>query len=190
MKSSNWGNTLRKYARFLHRDLSYFLAGIIIIYAVSGIALNHRNTFNPDYSIEVIEQQLSKPLPVQSEVTKADVVELLAEFGAEANYTKHYFPQPGVMKVFLKGGSNMMVDLGQQTLVYEKLTRRPLLSAFARLHYNPGRWWTYFSDFFAVGLLVITFSGLVMIKGKKGLWGRGGIELLLGILIPILFLFS
>ena len=190
MQSSKWGTTLRKYARFLHRDLSYFLAGIIIIYAVSGIAMNHRNTFNPDYSVEVIQQSLSKPLPPQAKVTKADVVELLAEFEADGNYTKHYFPQPNIMKVFLKGGSNMMVDLNQQTLVYEKLTRRPLLSAFTRLHYNPGRWWTYFSDFFAVGLLIITFSGLIMIKGKKGLWGRGGIELLLGILIPILFFFS
>ena len=152
--------------------------------------MNHRNTFNPDYSVEVIHQSLSKPLPPQGKLTKADVVELLAEFDADGNYTKHYFPQPGIMKVFLKGGSNMMVDLNRQTLVYEKLTRRPLLSAFTLLHYNPGRWWTYFSDFFAVGLLIITFSGLIMIKGKKGLWGRGGIELLLGILIPILFFFS
>ena len=190
MKSSNWGVTLRKYARFLHRDLSYFLAGIIIIYAVSGIALNHRSSFNPDYSIEVIEQQLDQPLPAQTEITKADVVKILAQFDADGNYTKHYFPQTGIMKVFLKGGSNLMVDLNDNHLVYEKLTRRPLLSAFTRLHYNPGRWWTYFSDFFAVGLLIITFSGIVMIKGKKGLWGRGGIELLLGILIPILFLFG
>ena len=182
--------TLRKYARFLHRDLSYFLAGIIIIYAVSGIALNHRNTFNPDYSVDRIEQTLTHPLPAQADLKKADVLQLLAEFEEEGNYTKHYFPEAGVMKVFLKGGSNMMVDLNNQKLVYEKLTRRPLLSAFTRLHYNPGQWWTYFSDFFAIGLLVITFSGLIMIKGKKGLWGRGGIELLLGILIPILFFFT
>ena len=187
MKSNNWGITLRKYARFLHRDLSYFLAGIIIIYAVSGIAMNHRNTFNAHYSVEKIEQKLSEPLPAQADMTKRDVVKLLAQFEEDGNYTKHYFPQPGVMKVFLKGGSSMVVDLSHQHLVYEKLTQRPLLSAFTRLHYNPGRWWTYFSDFFAIGLLLITFSGLIMIKGKKGLWGRGGVELLIGILIPILF---
>jgi hypothetical protein len=28
-----------------------------------------------------------------------------------------------------------------------------------------------------------------MVKGSKGLWGRGGIELLLGIALPILLLF-
>jgi hypothetical protein len=27
-----------------------------------------------------------------------------------------------------------------------------------------------------------------MLKGKKGLWGRGGIELLVGMLIPVLLI--
>ena len=56
------------------------------------------------------------------------------------------------------------------------------------LHYNPGRWWTWFADAFAVSLLIITLSGLFMIKGPKGMWGRGGIEFALGILLPIILL--
>ncbi|MFR3852910.1 MAG: peptidase, partial [Odoribacter splanchnicus] len=31
---------IRKGCRFIHRDLSYFFSGIIVIYAVSGIMLN------------------------------------------------------------------------------------------------------------------------------------------------------
>ena len=58
-----------------------------------------------------------------------------------------------------------------------------------RLHYNPSRWWTVFSDVFLASLVVIVVSGLVMLRGPKGLWGRGGIELLAGILIPVLFMF-
>lgn len=46
-----------------------------------------------------------------------------------------------------------------------------------------------FSDIFAACLIVITITGLVMVKGKKGLWGRGGIELSVGIAIPLLFIF-
>ena len=93
------------------------------------------------------------------------------------------------MKVFLKGGSNLMVNLQTKQAVYEKLTRRPLISALTKLHYIPGRWWTHFADVFAVGLIIITVTGMVMLKGPKGLWGRGGIELAAGILIPLLFLF-
>ena len=93
------------------------------------------------------------------------------------------------MKVFLKGGSNVMIDLAGHHVVYEKLTRRPLLSTLTKLHYNPGSWWTHFSDLFAGGLILITLTGLIMLKGPKGLWGRGGIELAAGILFPLLFLF-
>ena len=92
-------------------------------------------------------------------------------------------------KVFLKGGSSLVVELSTQHAVYEKLTRRPLLSALTKLHYNPGSWWTHFADLFAAGLIIITVSGIIMIKGPKGLWGRGGIELAAGIIIPLLFLF-
>lgn len=120
---------------------------------------------------------------------KDDVLELLAPLGEEKNYTKHYFPKENQMKVFLKGGSNLMVNLQTKQAVYEKLTRRPLISALTKLHYNPGRWWTHFADVFAVGLIIITVTGMVMLKGPKGLWGRGGIELAAGILIPLLFLF-
>ena len=181
----DWVRSVRKWSRNIHRDLSFLFSGVLIVYALSGIVMNHKDSINPNYSVSRVVYTVETQMPTQ--MKKADVLNILKDIDEEGNYTKHYFPQPGIMKVFLKGGSNMMVDLGQQKLVYEKLTRRPLLSAFTRLHYNPGRWWTYFSDFFAIGLLIITFSGLIMIKGKKGLWGRGGIELVLGILIPILF---
>ena len=79
-------------------------------------------------------------------------------------------------------------SLSTQTADYEKLTPRYVISALTRLHYNPGKWWTYFADFFAVGLIILTITGLIMIKGKKGIIGWGGLELLLGMLVPILFL--
>jgi len=188
MKSSKTGTTFRKWCRLIHRDISYFFSGMVLIYAISGIVLNHRDTINPNYSVEREEFKLDHPLPAQAELKKEDVLKLLSTLGEEKNYTKHYFPQAGQMKVFLKGGSNLYVNLSAQQAVYEKLTRRPVLSALTKLHYNPGRWWTHFADTFAVALILITLTGICMIKGSKGLWGRGGIELAAGILIPLLFL--
>ena len=43
-----------------------------------------------------------------------------------------------------------------------------------------------FADIFAVGLIIITLSGVIMLKGNKGIIGRGGIEMIVGIVIPIL----
>ena len=93
-----------------------------------------------------------------------------------------------MLKVFLKGGSSLTVRLSDGEAFYEKLTRRPVLGAMTRLHYNPGRWWTWFSDLFAVGLVAIVASGLLLLKGPKGLRGRGGVELAAGIAVPLLFL--
>lgn len=183
------GTLLRKWCRLVHRDVSFFFSGMILIYAISGIAMNHRNSFNPHYSIDRQEYKLTEALPAQADIRKEDVLRLLEPINEGSNYTKHYFPKEGEMKVFLKGGSNLVVNLVDGRAVYEKLTRRPLLSALTKLHYNPGSWWTNFSDLFAVGLILITLTGLIMLKGPKGLWGRGGIELAAGILIPLLFLF-
>ncbi|HAC20873.1 MAG TPA: peptidase, partial [Porphyromonadaceae bacterium] len=46
-----------------------------------------------------------------------------------------------------------------------------------------------FSDVFATALMIIAISGLFIVRGNKGLWGRGGIELAIGILIPLLFIY-
>ena len=106
----------------------------------------------------------------------------------EKGYTKHYFPKENQLKIFIKGGSSLVINLTNGEAVYEQVRKRPVISAFNRLHYNPGRWWTVFSDIFALSLLIITITGLILVKGKKGIGGRGGIELLVGILFPLLFL--
>lgn len=184
-----WSSSIRKWSRIIHRDLSFFFAGMVLIYAISGIVMNHRDTVNPNFSITRKEYKITENLPDKTGMNKEKVLTLLEPLGETGNYTKHYFPQTDVMKVFLKGGSNLLVNVKTGEAVYESVTRRPLIGAMSRLHYNPGQWWTYFADIFAIGLIIITLSGVIMLKGNKGIIGRGGIELIVGILIPLLFLF-
>ena len=40
---SSRGAGFRKLCRWLHRDLSFFFAGMVLIYALSGLFMNHRN---------------------------------------------------------------------------------------------------------------------------------------------------
>lgn len=70
-------NTLRRWSRNIHRELSFFFAGILIIYAISGIVMNHRNSINLNYSIERKEYRVQVPLPSQEEIKKTDVLSLL-----------------------------------------------------------------------------------------------------------------
>lgn len=184
-----FSSSVRKWSRNIHRDLSFLFSGMLIVYAISGVAMNHVKTFNPNYSITVEEYSLNAPLPSVEEITKEYVINtLLTPLGEEDNYTKHYYPQPSTMKVFIKGGSSLVIDLNTNTAVYESIKQRYVLSAMTKLHYNPGGWWTVFSDVFVAALIIIILTGLIMIKGKKGLIGIGGIELIIGMAIPLLFI--
>lgn len=187
-KSNPNGIAWRRWLRVIHRDLSFFFAGVIIVYAVSGLALNHKRSFNADYKITRTEMQMEGSYPHPAQVSTDEVQAFLRQIGEEHSYMKHYYFGEQQLKVFLNGGSSLTVDMNTGKSVYESVKKRPVLSAFTRLHYNPNRWWTVFSDVFAVALLLITASGLLMNRGRTGLWGRGGIELILGIVIPLLFL--
>lgn len=178
---------LRTWSRTIHRELSFFFSGMVLIYAVSGLYMNHRDTINPHYTVTLTERVV-EGLPSQADFTRADVDALMAELEVGERYTKHYFPREHQLKVFLKGGSSLVANVATGEVVYESLKRRPLVSPMTTLHYNPGKWWTWFADAFAVALIVITLTGILMLKGKRGLWGRGGIELVAGILLPVLLL--
>ena len=175
----------RRWCRIIHGDISFLFAGMVLIYALSGIYMNHRDAINPHYTVSRTEVFLSG-LPAQADMDKAAVIALMERVGVSERYTKHYFPKDNRLKVFLKGSSTLEADLISGSVVYESLRRRPLVSQMTTLHYNPGKWWTWFSDAFAIALIVITITGLAMLKGNRGLWGRGGVELLIGIAIPVL----
>lgn len=180
---------LRKWSRIIHRDLSFFFSGVIIIYAVSGFVLNHKNDFNSDYSINIYDFIVEGSYPLSQEIfTKEKVITILEPYNEADNYTKHYFPDNESMKVFLKGGSSLEVNLANGKALYEQVRKRPIISQFNWLHYNPHKWWTIFSDIFAFSLILITLTGLVLTRGKNSLWGRGGILVIIGIIIPLLFI--
>ncbi len=41
----------RKWNKAVHRDFGYFFFGMVIIYSLSGIAINHIKDWNPNYVI-------------------------------------------------------------------------------------------------------------------------------------------
>jgi hypothetical protein len=178
----NW----RKWNRAIHRDFGFFFFGMTIIYALSGIAINHINDWNPNYSIENSYYEITNPQSFNN-ADKAKVEELLKLVDEEGNYKKHYYPRPNLLKVFLSKGS-MILNTETGDAGIEKLQRRPLFFYFNYLHYNPGSWWKWFSDIYAGALILLAISGIIMNKGNKGIVGRGGIYLAIGILIPLIFL--
>lgn len=177
----------RKINRVLHRDLGYFFAGMVLVYALSGIALNHIDDWNPNYVIEV--EKLLLDLPENFDPSKKEeVISLMSQAGAAGEYKNHYFPEQGKLKVFLQKGSSMVVDTETGSATIESVRRRPVFYQVNFLHYNPGEIYKWFSDFFAVALILLAISGLFILKGKNGLKWRGTIIAGSGVLIIIIFL--
>jgi len=179
---------LRKWMRILHRDIGFFFVGTSLIYGFSGIALNHLKDWNPSYYVSTkdftFEENLSK-----TSVTKEKVLTLVDQIDDRDNYKSHYYPDTNILKIFLAGGSSAILDVESHRGTAEFLNKRPVFYHVNYLHYNPNEWWKWFSDIFAVSLIFLAVSSLFMIKGNKGLAGRGGIYVALGILIPLLLLF-
>lgn len=178
---------LSKLIRVLHRDLGYLFFGMSILYAISGIALNHMRDFNPNYSIN--RYQIEVPAPVDAAaINKAWITDLLNELEVEEEYKQSYFPSPERLKVFLKNG-NMDLNLQTGIGLLETVYKRPVLYQVNFLHYNPGRWWKWFSDIFCIAWIIISITGLFIIKnGKHSLKQRGAVWTIAGILIPIVLL--
>ncbi|MEZ4907734.1 MAG: PepSY-associated TM helix domain-containing protein [Saprospiraceae bacterium] len=175
----------RYWFRVIHRDVGYFLFGMTIIYSVSGIALNHINDFNPSY--DITKKHLSIDTTKYNLQQDEDILSIVDVLGETANYKKHKTNSKGQVKVYLEKGSIIIRPSGD--IDYEKFTRRPILYQVNLLHYNPGKLYTWFADAFAVGLILLAITGIFVVKGKHSISRIGLIYTLLGIIIPLLFLY-
>ncbi|MCG8306105.1 MAG: PepSY-associated TM helix domain-containing protein [Cytophagales bacterium] len=180
----NW----RKLNNALHRDVGYFFFGMFIIYALSGIALNHIDDWDPNYIIDN-KRVTVEPAKLGPSMSAAQVARLMEELNVNKKIKKHYFPNSRTLKVFLHGGAlTLNIRTGHGFL--ETVGRRPLFYEVNYLHYNHTKsLWTWFSDIFAGGMILLAATGLFVLRGKKGFKKRGIWFVLIGILIPLLFLF-
>ena len=73
----------------------------------------------------------------------------------------------------------------------EHARRRTVFFEVNYLHYNtPKNLWTWFSDIFAGALILLAISGLFILKGKKGITGRGAWLTAAGLIIPAVFSYN
>jgi hypothetical protein len=176
----------RKWLRILHRDIGYLAAGLTVIYAISGVAVNHVGDWNPNYRIEKVIIELDS---IPSNYEKEEMVKyVLSEIGETREVKNSFRPDPNRLDIFIEGNT-ITVNYETREVTQEKVVSRPIIRETNFLHLNaPKKVWTYVADIFAVALAFLAISGLFMIKGKNGITGRGAWLTALGILLPIIFL--
>jgi hypothetical protein len=179
---------LRRWNNVLHRDIGYLCVGMTLIYAISGIVLNHFKSGDfqhPDYGKSYKELKVS--LPKDGLVTQTYIFKVLDEVDQKDHY-KSYITGDGYVQIFLTKGF-VYVDLNTGEAEMERKTTRYVIKEMNLLHYNNlKKLYTWFSDLYAVGLIVLAITGLFVLRGKNGIVGRGAWLTAIGILIPALFL--
>lgn len=178
----------RKWNNILHRDIGYLCVGLTLVYVISGIAVNHMGDWNPSFSVETSHSTIR---PVQSQsilLQPEEIRSILSQLGLPREYRNSFQPDPQTLRIF-QSGNTITVNLKNGQVVQEKLKKRFLLYEFNVLHLNRIKsLWTIVADIYAVALGIVAITGLFVLRGKKGIKGRGAWLTGAGILIPLVFI--
>lgn len=179
--SRSWAARLRRVNNVVHRDLGYLAVGLTLVYAVSGLAVNHVRDWNPRYRVERFTQRF-EPFPWKGR--EAAIEELVRRLSLPGPPRDAFRPSPARLQLFYEGFS-IDVDLAAGLATGERPVRRPVLYEANALHLNQaGSAWQWFADAYAVCLALLAITGLFVLKGKAGLRGRGKWLVLAGLALP------
>jgi hypothetical protein len=172
----------RPWLRAIHRDFGYFGVGLTLVYALSGLAVNHIADWDPSFDQISETHQLAAPLPADADAASQRVFTALSI--TEAPREVYAAGDDAVDIVFDRRTLHVTPSTGK--VVEEGQSPRWFLRAANWLHLNRGKKaWTYVADTYAAVLLYLAISGLFMIPGRKGLVGRGAVIALLGAAVPV-----
>lgn len=172
---------IKYWMRVIHRDLGFLMVGITLVYAISGMLLNHMNGKDPAYTTQHHHIQLD------SNLSKIELTEIWNKGNENPELRKISIIDDTLMRLYLKGGIGMY-NRKNGELEYQTSTKHAFIYWINKLHYNKLHGWSWMGDFFAISLIFFAISGLWMVPKKNGIKGKGKWYLLAGVLIPIVYI--
>ena len=174
----------RKICRTLHRELGFLVVGLTLVYAISGIAVNHAHHWDANYS-RTREVAIMEPVGTGPTAEITPVV--LERLGPTAPLKNTWRASDTLFQVFVEGGQ-YDVDLVSGRVVEHGFAKRPFIFDVNFMHLNSGKApWTGIADVYAGILCVMALTGIWLVRGRKGLKGRGGVLMALGVALPIVY---
>lgn len=172
--------------RNLHRDLGYFYVGLIISFAISGILMNHRDSWHAEkYTTETKAIKIN--LPAESEITDQFAEKLGTSLGLEDKMRRKNIKKGNLKISFENHDIEIDIKTGKGELV--SFIKTPIVSQMMKLHKNTSNWWIYYGDIFGISLITIAITGMIMIPSGKLSFKRRGWKLAIaGLIFPLLIL--
>ena len=143
----------RPWLRALHRDIGYFAVGLTVVYATSGIAVNHLKDWDPNFRQVNRTHHLALPLPTDDDAAAKSA---LGSLGVREAPREVYRASPTQLDLVFDQRT-FHVDTRNGVVHEEGQAARPLLRVANWLHLNRGKKaWTYVADFYATFLLFLS----------------------------------
>jgi hypothetical protein len=176
----NW----RRWFRAFHRDIGYAAVALTLAYGLSGIAVNHIDDWNPNYTFDSRSVNIG-PLTGSIPDMAASIV---AKLALDPKAVRGHFQETETqLRVFLDEGQEAKVDITTGRGTLKTLSKRTVFFEVNALHLNNLKGiWTYVADVFAIALMVLALTGVSMMKGDRGFMGRGKYFVAAGLAIPII----
>ncbi|MCX7728528.1 MAG: PepSY-associated TM helix domain-containing protein [Bacteroidia bacterium] len=170
-----------------HRDIGYFISVLIIVYCISGIALNHIDDFNPDFII----QRDTLIIPHQYQLENCDnyTAQQISALIHESKIKVWDKPTADQIKIYYDNAT-LHIYIKERKGIYEQLSKRPIIYHSNLFHRNSIKGWKWISDIFATLLIIVTVTGLFMLKqkNKNSLFQKGKWYVIAGTILPFIFL--
>lgn len=177
--------SFRRINHALHRDIGYLCIGLTLIYGLSGIAVNHLQDWNPNYTMERAVSKIP-PSSYRGVVSETMVLDMLRLIGERPAYENIFQSDPESLTVFVDGRV-IQFHLPTGVVEHERVKRRPVWHALNFIHLNHAKkTWTWVADVYAAGLILLSLTGGLALLSKGKFRVRCLVLSIIGILIPII----
>jgi hypothetical protein len=165
-------DSITHYMRLLHRDIGFFVIGLIVIYSISGVILIYRDT-----NFLKHETLVEKKLSPNMDLSELGKVLRLRDF--------HVLKTDGEIVYFQNGTYDKETGVAKYSA-----KELPLwINKFNNLHKSSGGGLVHwFTTVFGILLLFLAISSFWMFKPKTKLFRRGIYFAASGILVAIILL--
>jgi uncharacterized protein len=171
----------RAWLRAIHRDIGYLAVGFTVIYALSGIAMNHIEDWDPNFHASETTRKIT---PIPDELSNADATKRIADAAGLTGKIDDVYRAGDEVRLTYASGSKVTA-IGD-TITIQSRRDRLFFRVADWLHATRGKQaWKFIADAYAVLLLYLAVSGIFMIKGKLGLRWRGALLISAGLGGPL-----
>ncbi len=160
--------------RIMHRYLGYFLAGIMAVYAVSGVLLIYRDT-------DFLKKEKKYEKVIDKNLSEKELGKELKIKGLEVEKTE------GTILTFKQGTYNTATGEAK----YSKKELPFVLDKMTKLHKSQSKdALSALNTFFGISLFFFVISSFWMFNPKTKIFKRGIIFTIIGVVVSIILIFA